>query len=144
MGYSQGYWPTPPPQPAPRPKRKIGGIVWFLAAMATVIAGVATYVLLQRLDDTVLAVLATVACAAGVALPALLTAMMVLLKRAENSGMREEPVSRAPIMSPPQFVVVPPMAWQQPQQQAMPPAMWDNQPIARQFTVVGDGGDGFD
>ena len=43
-------------------KRLRPAVIW-LGAVALVIVGVATYVLLQRLSDETLAVLATVACA---------------------------------------------------------------------------------
>lgn len=85
---------------------------------------VATYVPLNRLSDEVLMVIATIACAAGVALPGLLVALAVLVRRAESGGQRQQ---QAPVMTQPAFMVVPPMQIPPP-----PPAAGP-----RRFVVVG-------
>ena len=112
--------------------KRLESVAVLLALVAAAAAGSGMYVLLTRLSTEVLAVLATVGCAAGVALPSLLVALVVVLRRPE-SGQR----APAPQMTQPMMMVVPPMALPQtPQYQA--PATWHQAPARREFTVVGD------
>ena len=131
-------YPYPPPQPAPPKRHRWRAPLIYLALVALVAVGVSVYVLLQRLSDEVLTVIATIGCAAGVALPAVLVALVVLTRRAEDNGRTQ---ARAPAMTPPQVMVIPPMQVQQlPQvQQAPPAATWETVPAARHFVVVGEG-----
>jgi hypothetical protein len=112
--------------------------VIFLGAAVLVAVGVAVYVFLTRLSPEVLAILATVGCAAGVALPSLLVALVVLLRRVENgNGRRREPPQAT--MTQPAIMVVPPMALPQPPTQTQPlPATWETTPAPRRFVVVGE------
>ena len=131
-----GY-PTPPPQAKPKRSR---GWLGPLVLLAVPVLGVGTYVMLQRLSNDVLTVVATIACASGVSLPGLLVAVAVLLRRAENNG-RENRATPQPTMTQPVMMMVPPMAL--PQQHQMYPqaqTLWEQQPTARRFTIVGDGG----
>ncbi|HIQ01897.1 MAG TPA: hypothetical protein EYH30_07175 [Anaerolineales bacterium] len=77
----------------------------------------AVYVLLNRLSDEVLTVIATVGCAAGVSLPGLLLALTVLLRRAEESGRRavqQQPQVMPPIVLPPTVIQPHQLPTQQP------------------------------
>jgi hypothetical protein len=106
-----------------------------------VTVGVAVYVLLNRLDDQVLTVIATIGCAAGVAMPGTLLTIVVLVRRAQDSGRREartkQPQTTQPMMLP--------LTLLQPQQlspQQQVPATWMQAPRQRRFVVIGDeGGD---
>jgi len=136
----QGYFvpvesPTPP---APR-KRKVGAVEMVAALAVLVVIGVSTYVMLNRLSEQVLTIIATIGCAAGVAVPGVLVALLVMVKRAEGSGRREVVPQQQPQMTQPMIMMVPPMAM--PQMQGPQPAVWDSRPVERRFTVVG-GGDG--
>lgn len=128
---------SPPPTP---PRRRRGrGLVYFLILVAVVAVGVTTYVLVNRLSDDVLTVIATIGCAAGVALPGLLLGLVILLRRAEGNG-KQQAQQQQPMMTQPQLMVIPPMAIP-PQQTGQPPATWDTTPGPRHFTVVGEQGD---
>lgn len=106
-----------------------------LAAILLVALASAVYVLLNRLSDEVLAILATVGCAAGVALPTSLVALAVILRR--ESKPAERPVQQ-PQMTQPVLMMVPPMQMQLPQTQPpATPATMVHQP-AREFTILGD------
>ena len=60
-------------EPQPRKTRpKLQALAVYLGAVLVVAVGVAVYVLLDRLSDEVLTVVATIGCAAGVSLPGLL------------------------------------------------------------------------
>ena len=137
--------PPEPPRRCKLDRRLIGALV-LLGVLLAVAVGVAVDHALTRISDQVLTVILTIGCAAGVALPALLLALVVLVRRAESGGQRTR--TAAPVMTPPQVMVIPPMAVQpQPQlplyaAQAPgyaggPPATWEQAP-ARHFTVVGD------
>lgn len=126
------YYPSPPS--LPRSSRWRGPLL-FLAAIALVAVGVGVYVFLNRLSNDVLTVIATVGCAAGVALPALLLALVVLLRRAENG--RKHEYTPTP-MTQPTVMVIPPMAVPpQIPYQPQTPAAWDTAPT-RRFTIVGE------
>jgi len=136
-----------PAQSQPRPirqsiRRFYPPLIFLLAVTLAAVAA-AVYVLLDRLSNEVLTVIATIGCAAGVSLPGLLLAVFVLVKRAESDGSRKREV-QPPQMTQPMITVIPPMALPQlpqPQQPtAPPPATWEHQP-ARHFTVVGEGED---
>ena len=129
----QGYYPPPPPQRQPR--RRHWAIWTYLGLVALVIIGVAVYVLMERLSDEVLAVIATVGCAAGVSLPALLLALVVLLRREENGrkAVQQQPQVMPPIVLPPTVIQPQQLPTQQP-----PPATWEEAPAPRRFTVVGE------
>lgn len=135
-------YPYPPPSPAPRhPLTRWRGPLLFLATLALVAVGVAVYVFLTRLSNDVLVVIATIGCAAGVALPGTLLALVVLLRRAETGNARREqyPATPIPATTPPTIMVVPPMALPSPQATTYP--TWDAVTTPRRFTVVGEGCD---
>lgn len=106
-----------------------------LAVILLVALASAVYVLLNRLSDEVLAILATVGCAAGVALPTSLVALAVILRR--ESKPAERPAQ--PQMTQPIMMMVPPMQMQLPQaQQPVPEAAFASPPPVREFTILGD------
>lgn len=139
MNSGYGYFvPGKAPTP-PTPRRKGRGWMAMRGAVAAVVAAVATYVMLQRLDDQVLTIIATIGCAGGIALPGLLVALVVLVRRAEGNGRREV-APQQPQMMQPTIMFIPPMAMPQyPQVQGPQPAVWDSRPVERRFTVVGGG-----
>lgn len=124
-------------EPPTRPKRrKAPGWALFLGLAVLVVLGVGAYVMLQRLSDEVLTVIATIACAAGVSVPGLLVAVAVLLRRAANGN--GQPERAQPTMTQPMVMMVPPMALPPAQGYPQPgAATWENAPAARTFTVVG-------
>jgi hypothetical protein len=128
-------YPYHPPPPRAKPKRW-RGLLYFLGAAGLVVVAVTTYVLLNRLSDAVLTVIATIGCAAGVALPGLMFGLVVLLRRAESNGQRNaQPQVMPPVILPPTVL--------QPQQlsQYQPPppaATWEQAPGPRRFVVVGE------
>ncbi len=118
--------------------------LWILlVGLVAAIVAPTVYVLLNRLDDQVLTIIATVGCAAGVSIPALIAAMIVLIKRAESSGSngRNDGHPRAEFTQP-VLMMVPPM--QIPQQPTMQvpmgvPTTLTREPITeRRFTIVGE------
>lgn len=130
-----GYpYPTPSPRDHSRPSRR--WVAWaYVGGIFLVVIGVATHVLLNRLDSDILTVIATIGCAAGVALPGLILSLVVLLRR-ENRNSVQYPATTQPTL-----LVVPPMALPPPQAtptyQGQPPAAhWEAPP--RRFTVVGE------
>jgi hypothetical protein len=128
-------YPHPPPQPVPRRRNRWRGPLAFLGAAALVAVAVATYVMLNRLSDEVLTIIATIGCAGAMALPGLLVALVVLVRRAESSGQR----NAQPHVTPP--VILPPTVLQPqqlPQYQQPPPATWEQTPGPRRFVVVGE------
>ena len=137
MMYNYGM---PPPQAAPpKPKKpKRYGLIALLVLFGLTISGVTTYVLLMRLSDTVLAVLATVMVAVAAGAPTTILALSVLMRKANNGKQSPQPQMTSPVVT-----VMPPMAWPQlPQQPQQPPPIWEQAPpIARRYTVVGDEGD---
>ena len=133
------YGATPhvaPPKPK-KPKRY--GLVALLVAFGLTGTGVATYVFLMRLSETVLAILATIMVAVAAGAPTSILALFVLAKKANGNGKK---VPQPQQMTPPVMMMTPPMAWPQLQQQQQPPATWNQAPpIGRHFTVVGEEGD---
>jgi len=105
-----------------------------LAAILLVALASAVYVLLNRLSDEVLTIIATIGCAAGVALPTSLVALAVILRR--ESKPADRPVQQ-PQMTQPVLMMVPPMQMQLPQVHQAPEATMVHQ-SARQFTILGD------
>lgn len=131
-GYEDPYRPQ-----RRRRKRGLVGLAVIVGLILLTAVGVAVYVLLNRLSDEILAVLATVACAAGVSLPTLMVAMIILLRRAEGGGGRQSTPQYT--TTPPQITVVPPMQlpnYPAPQQQM--PATWEERERPRHYVVVGD------
>lgn len=138
-------------QPQQQPQRstlsRFRNAAYFLALLALTVAGVTVYVLLERLSNEILTIIATIGCAAGVAMPGLLLSMIVLLKRTENNHrqeMRQQPQQQMqPRMTQPMITVTPAMmlpqspTMMQPQQQQ--PATWETVQTPRHFTVVGGG-----
>lgn len=130
------YWYTPQPQPSSKSflDRK-RWIAWaYVGLVALVIVGVATYILLNRLDDQILTVIATVGCAGGVALPGTLLALVVLLRQNERRAREQA----APPMMP--AIIVPPVTMPYPQypQTATPAGLLSPQTSPREFIVVGE------
>jgi hypothetical protein len=121
------------------PRRRLGprarGALAFLALAALVAVGVTVYVMLSRLSDAVLTVIATVGCSASTALPTLIVAVVLLLRRAENGGRAVTPPT---VTTPPQVMVIPPMTMPA---QAQRPETVIERAAARRFTVVGAGDD---
>jgi drug/metabolite transporter (DMT)-like permease len=123
------------PEPAHKPKRWSG--LKVMAGIMLVVFAVAMAVIISnRLSDEALAVLAGAVCGVGAAIPTSL--LVVAVGRWLASNKREEPAPTTPTMTQPTMLVVPPMAL--PQQPARPPAptLWDREPAARRFTIVGD------
>jgi hypothetical protein len=90
-------YPYPPPQPVPRRCNRWRGPLAFLGAMVLVAVAVGTHVMLNRLSDEVLTIIATIGCAGAMALPGLLVALVVLVRRAESSGQRNaQPIPATP------------------------------------------------
>lgn len=120
-----------------RRKRGLAGLAAIGGLILLTAVGVAVYVLLNRLSDEVLAVLATVGCAAGVSLPTLMVAVIVLLRRAENgAGKQATPQYTT---TPPQIMVMPPMQLPNyPAAQQQMPATWEERSRPRHYVVVGD------
>ncbi len=142
MAYYPGYgYPLPPQAPQERKKSwkpwvALGYIVFIIAAAV----GALVYQALERLSDQVLTVIATVACAGGVALPGVILSLAVLLRWREN-GKAQAQVTAA--MTPPQVVVIPPIPMVQPPANLLPPggnggAVVEQVPAPRRFTVLGD------
>jgi len=133
--YQPPYYPPPAPAPSKR-SQKLQTIGAAVGLILVVIVAVAVYVMLNRLDDTVLTVIATIGCAAGVSIPGLLLATVALIKRAENGNGK----TAQPAMTQPTIMVVPPMQFPQlTQQTATPtPATWESIPTARHYTIVGE------
>ena len=118
-------------------KGRLRPVLVFAGAAVLVLVGVTVYVLLQRLSDETLAVLATVACAGGAATPGGLLALYVLLRRLENGQSKRDPWQGYQYTQP-QIMVMPPMALPQPSQgQPSPAATWEVQRQPRHFVVVG-------
>lgn len=135
--YPYPYAEPPPPARSKR-SQKLQALAVCAGLLVLVITGVTVNVMLQRLDDTVLTVIATIGCAAGVSLPGLLLATLLLIRRAENgNGNKSTPAT----MTQPTIMVVPPMTLPQLQQQSQQPppaATWEHIPIQRHYTVVGE------
>lgn len=123
-----------PPGPLPRERRLRAIALGYAGLVGVVAAGVATYVLLQRLDTAVLTVIATVGCAGGVALPGLILALAVLLRQREKANGQAATLP----MTPPQVVVIPPMQFQPPPTLPPGPAVQVETVQPRRFTVVGE------
>jgi hypothetical protein len=127
------------PQGIHNAETRLNRFLGFLSVCAVVAVGVAVYVLLYRLDDQVLTVIATVGCAAGVAMPGTLVTIVLLIRRAQDSGRREVRAEQPQMTQP----VILPLTIMQPQQlppQERPPATWVKAPRERRFVVVGDEG----
>jgi len=107
-------------------------IIAALALCAAVAS--ATYVLLSRLSDEVLAVLATVGCAAGVSFPSLGIALAILMRR-QGAGHRDDHRGQA---GTPMMLVVPPVQTLQQQPTMQVPTTVTHEPSARRFTIVGE------
>ncbi len=129
-------WYNGPTQPT-RPKRRAPGWALFLGLAVLVVLGVGAYVMLQRLSDEVLTVIATIACAGAIAAPGLLVAVTVLLRRAAGNGREERAQPAQPMMTP--MMVVPPQMLPPAQGYPQPGAgaVWNDAPVQRTFTVVG-------
>ncbi|MFW6116387.1 MAG: hypothetical protein ACOC6F_01550 [bacterium] len=127
------------PQDAHKAKSRLRRLLSFLGACAVVAVGVAVYVLLNRLDDQVLTVIATIGCAAGVAMPGTLLAIVLLIRRAQDSERREARTKQSQTAQP----MILPLTLLQPQQlspQGQVPATWVQAPRQRRFVIVGDEG----
>jgi hypothetical protein len=110
-----------------------------LVAVVVAILAPTVYVLLDRLDDQVLTIIATIGCAAGISLPTLLAVFVVLTRRAENANRREDDQQpRGQQFTQPVLMMVPPMALpQQPTMQV--PTTLTREPVSeRRFTIVGE------
>jgi ABC-type dipeptide/oligopeptide/nickel transport system permease component len=120
-----------------RRKRGLTGLAVIVGLILVTAVGVAVYVLLNRLSDEVLAVLATVGCAAGVSLPTLVVAGIVLLRRAENGAGKQ--AAQQYTTTPPQIMVMPPMQLPNyPAAQQQTPATWERRSRPRHYVVMGD------
>ncbi len=124
-------------------KQKLNRLLAFLGLCVIIAVAVATYVLLNRLSDQVLTVIATIGCAAGVALPGTLLAVMVLLNRVQaDARRRAETQTQRPQVTQP--MIIPPVQFPpQLREQERPPATWEQAPQRRRFVVVGDESDGW-
>jgi hypothetical protein len=134
--YPDPYQTPPPPR---RDRRGWVGPVIIAGAILASAAGVGTWVLLERLSDEVLAILATVGCASGVTIPTLVVAVIVLLRRAENGHTKQQAQQPGYTTTPPQVMILPPMQlphYPAPPQQ--PASTWEEQRRPRHFTVMGD------
>ncbi len=98
--------------------------------------------LLQRLSDEVLTIIATIGCAGGVAMPSVMAVVMVLLRRAERSGRKDAAQGGVQYQVPPIIVqsTPPPALPQYPQPQYYrPPVTLERQPVReRRFVVMGE------
>ncbi|OQY23078.1 MAG: hypothetical protein B6I35_04520 [Anaerolineaceae bacterium 4572_32.2] len=127
-----------PPPPTWRARGKLRPLAIYLAGLVAVAMAVTVYVLLNRLSDEVLTVVATIGCAAGVSFPGLLLAVLLLVRKTEAGRQHK---AMQPQTTQPAIMVVPPMALPQalPPQAARPPAAtWETVAMPRHFTVVGD------
>lgn len=136
--YPYGAAPHVAPSKPKKPKRY--GLIALLMAFGLTGTGVATYVFLMRLSDTVLAILATIMVAVAAGAPTSILALFVLARKANGNGKH---TSQPQQMTPPIMMMTPPMAWPQMQQQPQQPqATWEQaSPVGRRYTVVGEEGD---
>jgi len=129
-----GYYPPPPPEANRREKKLRVVALAYVGLVVLVVAGVATYVMLQRLETDVLTAIATIGCASVITLANLTLALMAFLRARERQAGQA-----SAMMTPPQVVVIPPMQVQ------TPPLLPPGAPMAqvekvnpRHFTVVGE------
>jgi hypothetical protein len=134
-----GYYPPPPPAEANRREKKARYVaLGYVGLVVLVAVGVATYVMLQRLETDVLTAIATIGCASVITLANLTLALMAFLRARDRQANGQ---ASAAMMTPPQVVVIPPMQVQ------TPPLLPQGAPMAqvetvkpRHFTVVGEDG----
>jgi len=134
-----GYYPPPPTAEANRREKKLRVVALaYVGLVVLVVAGVATYVMLQRLETDVLTAIATIGCASVITLANLTLALMAFLRARDRQANGQ---TSAAMMTPPQVVVIPPMQVQ------TPPLLPQGAPMAqvetvkpRHFTVVGEDG----
>jgi hypothetical protein len=133
-----GYYPPPPPEANRREKKLRVVALAYVGLVVLVVAGVATYVMLQRLETDVLTAIATIGCASVITLANLTLALMAFLRARERQANGQ---TSAAMMTPPQVVVIPPMQVQ------TPPLLPQGAPLTqvetvkpRHFTVVGEDG----
>lgn len=120
-----------------RRKRGLTGLAVIGVLILVTVIGVTVNTMLNRLSDEVLAVLATVGCAAGVSLPTLVVAGIILLRRVENGSGKQ--AAQQYTTTPPQIMVMPPMQLPTyPAVQQQTPATWEERNRSRHFVVVGD------
>lgn len=119
----------------------VPGTVLVLAGLVAI--GVFTDMTLRKLSQESLTLLAGVGCAGGVGLsvglPLAALAAVVLLRR-ERESERPQQAYATPTMTPPQILVVPPMALPPGSQadQYPPPFAGRNGRPPRQFSVIGE------
>lgn len=116
-------------------RSRMCGFAVFVALLTIVAVGVAVYVLLNRLSDEVLTVIATVGCAGGISLPALVVALAVLLRSRDDATRRPQTMT-----IPPQIMVVPPMQLPQlqPPSRIEPGPQIESVSAPRHFVIVGE------
>jgi arginine exporter protein ArgO len=131
-----GYYPPPPPEANRREKKLRVVALAYVGLVVLVVVGVATYVMLQRLETDVLTAIATIGCASVITLANLTLALMAFLRARDRQAGQA-----SAMMTPPQVVVIPPMQVQ------TPPLLPQGTPMAqvetvkpRHFTVVGEDG----
>ena len=130
-----GYYPPPPPEANRREKKLRVVALAYVGLVVLVVVGVATYVMLQRLETDVLTAIATIGCASVITLANLTLALMAFLRARDRQAGQA-----SAMMTPPQVVVIPPM-------QVQPPLLPQGAPLTqvetvkpRHFTVVGEDG----
>jgi hypothetical protein len=133
-----GYYPPPPPEANRREKKLRVVALAYVGLVVLVVVGVATYVMLQRLETDVLTAIATIGCASVITLANLTLALMAFLRARERQANGQ---ASGAMMTPPQVVVIPPMQVQ------TPPLLPQGAPMTqvetvkpRHFTVVGEDG----
>jgi hypothetical protein len=131
-----GYYPPPPPEANRREKKLRVVALAYVGLVVLVVVGVATYVMLQRLETDVLTAIATIGCASVITLANLTLALMAFLRARERQANGQ---ASGALMTPPQVVVIPPMQVQ------TPPLLPQGAPAAqvekvtpRHFVVVGE------
>lgn len=136
--YPYGAAPHVAPLKPKKPKRY--GWIALLVVFGVTVIGVATYVFLMRLSETVLTLLATIMVAMFAGAPGSILVIFTLIRRANGNGKH---AAQPPQQQQPVVVMTPPMAWPQMQQQPQQPqATWEQAPrMARRYTVVGEEGE---